>query len=189
MEDQERSGTEWISAFLEWTFSESDRSPAELRAHTDTLIASEAFGEIAEAYLEWIDAAPVAAAAVRSQFVPDRPAVENGGDAPGLSREGVLLMALRTEADCVHMLRQVLEADGAAPATLQLAFEGLEDAQRLLEGEQRAWHALMDIRDEGWTTPERLWSSDFDQEWPAALESVTAEVRALAGKILAMHPH
>lgn len=189
MEDQDRSGTEWISAFLEWTFSESNRSPAELRAHNDSVIASEVACEIAEAYLEWIDAAPIAAAAVRSQFALDRQAVENGTDALDFSREGILLMALRTEADCVHMLRQVLEADGAAPGTLRLAIEGLEDAQRLLEGEQRAWHALMDIREEGWTTPERIWSSGFDQEWPSALESVAAEVRALADKVLAMHPH
>ena len=98
-------------------------------------------------------------------------------------------MALRTEADCVHMLRQVLEMDGAGAGDLQLAIEGLEDAQRLLEGEQRAWHALMDIREAGWAMPERLLPAGFDEEWPTALDSVAAEVRALAGKILAMHPH
>ena len=49
------------------------------------------------AYLEWIDAEP------------------------DLSREGVLLMALRTEAECVHMLRRALETDGAVPDTLRLA--------------------------------------------------------------------
>lgn len=90
---------------------------------------------------------------------------------------------------CVHMLRQVLEADGAAPDTVRLAVEGLEDAQRLLEGEQRAWHALMDAREAGWTTPERFLPGDFDREWPTALDSVAADVRALADKVLAMQPH
>jgi hypothetical protein len=149
--DQDRSGSAWISEFLEWTFNESSSAADE---------------EFAEAYLEWIEAPPLDA-----------------------TREGILLMALRTEADCVHMLRQVLETDDAAPDTLRLAIEGLEDAQRLLEGEQRAWQALMDVREAGWTTPERIWSSGFEQEWPGALENVAAEVHALAGKVLAMHPH
>lgn len=150
--DQDRGGTEWISEFLEWTFSECDT-------------------------------------AVRSPFGFDRRGVGSDADVLGLAREGILLMALRTEADCVHMLRQVLETDGAGAGNLRLAIEGLEDAQRLLEGEQRAWHALMDIRVAGWTTPDRLWSTGFEQEWPSALDSVAAEVRALAGKVLAMHPH
>jgi hypothetical protein len=34
MEDQERSGTEWISAFLEWTFSESVSPAGALRTDT-----------------------------------------------------------------------------------------------------------------------------------------------------------
>jgi hypothetical protein len=187
--DQDRGGTEWISEFLEWTFSESDRSPGDMRAHIDSVMAIEAEGEIAEAYLEWIDASPVAAAAVRSQFGFDRRGVVSNADVLDLSREGILLMALRTEADCVHMLRQVLEMDGAGAGNLRLAIEGLEDAQRLLEGEQRAWHALMDVREAGWTTPERFSPAGFDQEWPSALNSVAAEVRALAGKVLAMHPH
>jgi hypothetical protein len=163
--DQDRSGSAWIAEFLEWTFNEGSRSADEPVAY-DALIASEAEDGIAGAYLEWIDA----------------PALDT-------AREGVLLMALRTEADCVHMLRQVLETDGAAPDQLRLAIEGLEDAQRLLEGEQRAWHALLDVREAGWTTPERIWSSGFEQEWPGALENVAAEVHALAGKVLAMHPH
>lgn len=184
--DRDRSGTEWISEFLEWTFSESERSWADWRAYEDTVLADE---ENAGAYLEWIDASSIAATAVRSYFGIDRRGVQGGKDMLDLSREGVLLMALRAEADCVHMLRQVLETDGAAPGNLRLAIEGLEDAQRLLDGEQRAWHALMDVRQAGWTTPERLWSSGFDREWPSALENVAAEVRALAGKVLAMHPH
>jgi len=117
------------------------------------------------AYLEWIDASP------------------------DFSREGVLLMTLRTEADCVHVLRQVLEAGSTAPGTLRLAIEGLEDAQRLLEGEQRAWRALRDVREEGWTAPQRLWPGGFEREWPAALESVASDVRALADKVLALQPH
>ena len=186
--EQDRSGTEWISEYLEWTFGESDRSPAELRAHADAMTAIGGDGEFADAYLEWIDATPVAPA-VRSQFAYDRRGVAGDADTLAASREGILLMALRAEADCVHMLRQVLEADGAAPGALQLALEGLEDAQRLLEGEQRAWHAMIYVREAGWTTPQALGPVGFEREWPAALDSVASGVRALAGKVLEMHPH
>jgi hypothetical protein len=185
--EQDRSGTEWISEFLEWTFGESDRSLAELRAHADAMTAIGGDGEFANAYLGWIDATPVAAAA-RPPFAYDRRGVASEADRPGASREGILLMALRAEVDCVHMLRQVLEADGAAPGALQLALEGLEEAQRLLEGEQRAWHAMIYVREAGWTTPQALGPVGFEREWPAALDSVAAGVRALAGKVLEMHP-
>jgi len=185
--ERDKGGTDWISAFLEWTFNESERAWADLRAHDDAVLASEGEEEIAGAYLEWIDASPLAAAG--PHFGIDRRGLRGGTGLLDLSREGVLLMALRTEADCVHMLRQVLEMDGAGAGSLRMAIEGLEEAQRLLEGEQRAWHALMDLRQAGWSMPEKLWSSGFDQEWPSALDNVAAEVRALAGKVLAMHPH
>jgi hypothetical protein len=187
--ERDRGGTDWISAFLEWTFNESERAWADLRAHDDAVLASEGDEEIAEAYLEWIDASPIAAAVAASNFGIDRRGVRGGTDMLNLSRESILLMALRTEADCVHMLRQVLEMDGAGAGNLRLAIEGLEDAQRLLDGEQRAWHALMDVREAGWAMPERLLPAGFDQEWPIALDCVAAEVRALTGKVLAMHPH
>ena len=83
-------------------------------------------------------------------------------------------------ADALDFLRKELA---------ELDRQGLLLHPRTLEGEQRAWHALMDIRVAGWTTPDRLWSTGFEQEWPSALDSVAAEVRALAGKVLAMHPH
>ncbi len=185
--EQDRRGTEWISEFLEWTFGENDRSVAELRAHADAMTAIGNDGKFADAYLDWIDATPVAAAA-RSQFAYDRRGVASDADRPGASREGILLMALRAEVDCVHMLRQVLEADDAAPGALRLALEGLEDAQRLLEGEQRAWHALIYVREAGWTTPQALGPAGFEREWPAALDSVASGVRALAGKVLEMQP-
>ena len=184
----DRGRTDWISAFLEWTFNESERAWADLRAHDDAVLAGEEDEEIAEAYLEWIDASPVAAAA-GPHFGVDRRGVQGAAGMLDLSREGVLLMALRTEADCVHMLRQVLEMDGAGAGNLRMAIEGLEEAQRLLEGEQRAWHALMDVREAGWSVQGKLWSSGFEQEWPSALDTVAAEVRALAGRVLAMHPH
>jgi len=37
--EQDRSGTEWISAFLEWTFNDSGRSPAEVRALAGKVLA------------------------------------------------------------------------------------------------------------------------------------------------------
>jgi len=143
--DGDRSGTEWISEFLEWTFSESERNWADWRAYDDTVMAGEIDGEVAGAYLEWIDASSTGAAAMRSYFGIDRRGIEGGMEALEISRERMLLIALRAEEDCVHMLRQVLETEGAEPVTLRRAIEGLD--------------------------------------------SVAAQVHALADKVLALHPH
>ena len=118
------------------------------------------------AYLEWID---------------DEPA------AP--SRETMLLSALRAESDCLHVLRQVLDAGESSAGSVQLAIDGLAEAQRLLEAEQRAWDALIEARESAWETRGPAWPADFDRAWPVTLSVVSAEMRALADRVLALRPH
>ena len=141
------------------------------------------------AYLEWIDEEAADGLAAASEDAGDVLYAGDDFDRPDVSREGVLLMTLRAESDCLHMLRQVLEADDATPGTVKLAVEGLEEAQRLLEAEQRAWDALIETRDSDWETRGPLWPADFDREWPATLAGVAAEVHALAGKVLELRAH
>ena len=140
------------------------------------------------AYLEWIDVTPMAEAADGADYDWSLEAADDG-EFPQLSREDVLLSALRAESDCLHVLRQVLEAVDPAPGTVQLAMYGLVEAQRLLEAEQRAWDALIDARESAWETRDAAWPADFDRAWPVTLSVVSTEMRALADRVLALRPH
>ena len=62
------------------------------------------------AYLEWIDV-PVTGGAIQSRrvFIERRTNERRAGGAEP-SREDVLMIALRAESDCVHMLREALDA-------------------------------------------------------------------------------
>lgn len=152
--EQDRSTAEWIAAYLEWTGTEGDSG-----------------ADVAEAYFDWTNAAQAGARRTGSE-----------GDGLDKLREAVLLWALRTESDCMHILRQVLDERSSAPDILRLAYEGLEHAERMLENEQRAWHALTTLRN-------RAWATHFDSDWPHAFEGVVTHVRALAGKVLELRPH
>ena len=151
--EQNANTAEWIAAYLEWTDAEG------------------AGQEFAEACIDWTVPARTSASDV-------------GGEGEGLERlrESVLVWALRTESDCMHILRKVLDERSAAPDILRLAYEGLEHAERMLENEQRAWHALTTLRNCAWAT-------GFDSDWPHAFEGVVTDVRALAGKVLELRPH
>ena len=80
---------EWINAYLEWT-------------NTEFAVASgmdaDAATDIATAYLEWIDAPPA-----KERRAPAFRAGEP-------QREAVLLLALRTESECMQIVRQALDA-------------------------------------------------------------------------------
>lgn len=152
--EQDRSTAEWIAEYLEWTDAHGE--PRE---------------DLAEAFFDWPDAARAGA-----------PAAGSEGDGLEKLREAVLLWALRTESDCMHILRKVLDERSSAPDILRLAYEGLEHAERMLENERRAWHALTTLRN-------RAWTPNFDSDWPHAFEGVVTDVRALAGKVLELRPH
>jgi len=46
------------------------------------------------------------------------------------------------ESECIKFLRQILEAGGTTPRSLNLASETIEYAERRLEDGRRAWRAL-----------------------------------------------
>ena len=61
------------------------------------------------AYLEWIDVQAGEAAFQTRQVFIERRGIDRRASAPEPSREDVLLIALRAESDCVHLLRQALD--------------------------------------------------------------------------------
>ena len=62
------------------------------------------------AYLEWIDVPSGEAAIQPRQVFFERRTSDRRANGPDRSREDVLLIALRAESDCVHMLRQALDS-------------------------------------------------------------------------------
>jgi hypothetical protein len=145
-------GGDWVAAYLDW--AERDDAVDE-RAAASGIAGTVAWSseETAAAYLEWIVAAPAADAETLDAF-----------------RESMLLTALRTEADYLHILRRVMDAGDAAFPARKLVVDALVQAEKLLEDEQRAWGALMGTRD-----------------WP--LGGVAADVHALAGRLLELQVH
>jgi hypothetical protein len=162
---QHIGSTEWISTYLEWTNTEFSLASA---MNADTV------EDIATAYLEWIDAPP---AKERRALVP-------GAAEP--QREAVLLLALRTESECMHIVRQMLDSGLPASQTLQTALEALDCAKSLLESERRAWQTLSALR----VDDARLsWSRASGVDWPSALADVEADVRALSSRVLELRTH
>ncbi len=111
--------SDWISAFLEWTDAETGMS-----AQSFAVAGMEAGDgwaeETATVYLEWIDAAPA---------TPQRAAPLL---APEPLREAILLMALRTESEFMHILRQAL--DDESGMDWPTALEDVEAGVRALSG-------------------------------------------------------
>jgi len=190
---------DWINEYLQWMNggegSVARAAPVTAAANTDFVAA----------YLEWMDAAPEAAPSPPTRApvrVPVRAPVRARMPAwagievyrPEALREAILLMALQTEYDCVHMLRQAVDAGAPTPDTVDLARDALRHAERLLDDEESAWRALnalyrcdlprtramLDVN------PRSEFSSS---DWPHALEGVMADVRALTGRVLALHTH
>ena len=160
---------EWINAYLEWTDTES--GTAAKRSLASGMDANVAL-DITSAYLEWIDAPPA----------KERRAVASGAVQP--QREAVLLLALRTESEYMHMLRQALDCGFPTSQTLRVAMEALDCARTLLESERRAWQALSTLRVDNDASVS--WER---RDWPGALANVEADVRALSGRILELRAH
>jgi hypothetical protein len=181
-------GGDWITAYLDW----EQWDAADARAPAPALFAAEVIAETAAcsseetatAYLEWIaPAAGVetlarAADSARRAFPP-----EDTGTLDAF-RESMLLTALRTEADYLHILRRVMDAGDAAFPARKLVVDALTQAEKLLEDEQRAWSALRALRK---ASAER--ERDFLAGWPPALEGVAADVHALAGRLRELQTH
>ena len=185
--DQINCATDWIGAYLEWTHGEWMEIASSSLARGGIGATD---GDFPAAYFEWQDAStpaqqPVAPYCVRT---PARRAADVIGNATGF-REAVLLAALHTESDCLHILRQTLDGGATNPGAVRLAIEVLEHAHRLLDDERSAWHALSALSGNGRRRASDAWRTGFEADWPHALEDVATDVRALTGKVLALQLH
>ena len=164
--DQSRWGQDWIDAYLDWMTGDDGLLGGPVALAAAGMEADMDDGEYFTAvYLEWMD----------------------GLAAGEPVREAVLLDALRIEAECVHMLRQVLDYGSRSPEVLALALESLRAANDLLDDESRAWHALRSRRQ--WhqaLTPGAAWENQLDYNWSHALEDVAVDVHALTGRVMAL---
>lgn len=184
--DQMNYATDWVGAYLEWTEIEWAESG---RGSISRGIAA-ADDDFPAAYLEWLDAGVPAHAPPRGNrgATPARRASDVIGGSGGF-HEAVLLAALHTESDCLHLLRQVLDAGAPNRGTVRLAVEALEYAHRLLDDERSAWRVLSALGGNGRRRSSDAWRTGFEADWPHALENVAADVQALTGKVLALHVH
>jgi hypothetical protein len=169
---QHIGSSEWINAYLEWTNTEFSTA-AKMSLASGMDLAE----DIATAYLEWIDAPPA----------KERRAL--GASAAEPQREAVLLLALRTESECMHIVRQALDSGLPTSQTMQLALEALECAKSLLESERRAWQTLSALRVDDRSERRISWKRESGMDWPGALASVEADVRALSGRIFELRAH
>ena len=173
---QHIGGSDWISAYLEWTDAEIGMSGQSF-AVSGIETGDDGVEDSAAVYLEWIDAGPTAVQRAAAVFAPEP------------LREAVLLMAVRTESECMHILRQALDDGHPTSQTLRLAMEALECARNLLDDERRAWQALNAMRFDEPPGARIIRDDESRMDWPCALENVEADVRALSGRILELRAH
>lgn len=175
--DRLTGSADWIAEYLEWSGAGEVGGSQGARASGSGASADEGVGgTFVAAYLEWMQGAADEASEIAR-------------------REAALWAALRTESECVRILRRLLEARDAAPGALQFAYEALECADRLLEDERSAWLALEALR-RSQAAQQRMvrhrhvggeWYALDD--WPHAIEHVAADVHALMGKVLELRTH
>jgi len=174
---------DWTGAYLDWMEGEVDL------IDEAAILAMEDAGDgvdFTAVFLEWMESPPR-----RNRRADDRIVVaavpENGSPEHELRRENTLLDALHMEAECVHILRQILDRGSQSEETLGLALETLRSANELLADESRAWHALR--AQKRWhiaLSPKAAWENQLDYHWTEALDHVAADVQALTGRVLRM---
>ena len=109
---QHIDSSQWIGAFLEWTNTEP--SVVALLAAPGADADDDGAQNAADVYLEWLDAAPPRDRRARAPV------------SQSALREAALLVVLRTESECAHILRQALEDDRSTSQAMQLAMETLD---------------------------------------------------------------
>ena len=196
--DRRRSAVNWIGAYLEWTNVDNWANGPGFSARRGFGAAgADASEAYAAAYLDWMDGGQQLYVA-NPYYHAAAPASHPGGNADDIIDDEssgldvfreALMVALHTESDCIQFLRRILDADDATPRTVTLALEALEHAERLLEDERRAWRALTVLS--RWDLPQSSPArrTDFERNWPLALEDVAADVRALTSTVLALQTH
>ena len=204
----DQSKANWIGAYLEWTNADGWAfGPGPLARGGVGEVSTVAGEEFAAAYLDWMDA--------RQQLRESSPhdhATVSASDAGGIDDDiceddtldydnadhdtsgldvfrEALMVALHTESDCIQFLRRILDAGGTTPRTVRFALEALEHAERLLEDERSAWRALTALSRGDLPQSSMAWRSDFEKNWPHALEDVAADVHALTSTVLALQAH
>lgn len=185
----------WIDEYLQWM------NGGEVNVARAAPVTAAANTDFVAAYLEWMDSAPQAAPSPSTRSpvrVPVRARIPAWAGIevyrPEALREAILLMALQTEYDCVHVLRQAVDAGAPTPDTVDLARDALRHAERLLDDEESAWRALnalyrCDLPRAAAMLEANPQSELSPSDWPHALEGVMADVRALTGRVLALHTH
>ena len=180
---------DWVGQYLDWTQpdgwtinsnSQAFGSPAQSSA--------EAGEEFATAYLDWMDwVEPVRAARSPYRAGARNPA---GGHMAGLDVfEEALLAALRTESDCLQLLRGILDDDKTPPRIVKFASKTVAHAEQLLEDERRAWRSLAALRHYNFAHSRAAWDPVDETQWPHALEEVAADLHALKGTVQAIQHH
>lgn len=185
--DQTNHASDWIGAYLDWTQSERTESEATSAVGSEPAVTD---CDFPVAYIEWLDAAVPAQPLPWSSrgVIPSRRASDVFGSSDGF-HEAVLLAALHTETDCLHLLRQTLDAGAPNRGTVRLATEALEYAHRLLDDERSAWRVLNALGGNARRRSSDAWRTGFEADWPHAIENVAADVRALTGKVLELRAY
>jgi hypothetical protein len=189
--NQSKSTFDWIGEYLDWTQPDGWTVGASPHATGGPAQASADVGqEFVTAYLDWMDWVEPVRAAKSPYRAIARDSVGSGGDMAGLDAfEEALVAALRTESDCLQLLRRVLDAGKTPPRIVRFASKTLMHAERLLEDERRAWRSLAALRHYDWPHSRLAWDSGDETDWPHALEEVAADVHALQGTVQAMQRH
>lgn len=177
MEHEGRLAADWIGAFMEWHSGDGGLIEGTATLAADGTDGGDFFTTV---YFESMDV--LAAAAPVPDLRDDAFPLERAQ-----FRETVLLDTLHMEAECVHILRQILDRGSRSPETLALALETLRNANELLDDEARAWHALgAKRRQQLALMPWADWDDHVDDNWSHALEEVAVDVRSLTGRVLAL---
>lgn len=184
----DHSTFDWIGQYLDWTQPDGWAVGAHrLAASGPAQPSAEAGRAFVAAYLDWMDGCEPVRPAPSPYRAAARHSVRRNGDLTGLDVfEEVLLAALRTQSDCLQMLRGVLDAGKSPPPMVQFAARTLAHAERLLEDERRAWRYVAALRHYGFSHSR---AARDETAWPHALEEVAAQVHALQGSVLAMQRH
>lgn len=189
--NQSKSTFDWIGEYLDWTQPDGWTAGASPLATGGAVQASADIGEeFVSAYFDWMDWVEPVRAAKSPYRAAARDSVRRGGDMAGLDVfEEALLAALRTESDCLQLLRRVLDAGETPPRIVKFASRTVKHAERLLEDERRAWRSLAALRRYNFAHSRAAWDPGYETEWPHALEEVAADVHALRGTVLAIQHH
>ena len=189
--NQSESTYDWVGEYLNWMQPDGWTIGPESHPQGGAVHASAAVGEeFVAAYFDWIGWAEPMRAARSPYSAAARDLVESGGEMAGLDAfEEALLAALRTESDCLQLLRGILDADQTPLRIVKFASRTVEHAERLLEDERRAWRSLAVLRHYNFAHSRAAWDPGYETQWPYALEEVAANVHALKDTVLAIQHH